>query len=775
MEPSKIKTAKLALEADGNIVGDCFILTPEKDLDKKLGILFGIVEIYNINDTFISGLWEAINDLKTEYYLPPFNLERGLEKRFEEAIARANRRIKNAVSQSIEDVDLRNLSAVLGISFGNKVFLTSTGRLKGLFARRKKNGDLLIADLLGSSAERKFKPEPDKVFANILSGELEDRDALLFINEEFLDLFPQTELADIALANSADQAVKALEDKIREKVARKNFYALAIKPEQPEAKIIAEETTPQAAMAADQETPSELAEEAPLAKPERPAIAATDPETDKINRKIQAARQTAQPQQSLERLMHTQVRTERYLNPSTMPNWQKLLIILWAWTKKASLKGWNLSRQGATYLYGLTKKQASAAIDRIADAKKNRVGPAGLEPSDKPTVKTPEPLPMETTSGQDLIIETEPEEQDELPPAMPENETDFELSVEPADEPAILSDQSLRHEPAAVAEKPAGMTSNKPAGTLTEKINSFINGKIVAFLSLKKTQQIVVVALSLLLFVFAQSIVMIGRSAEATNGALGYDKITRQIEDQLNSAEAQNIFSDEAGALAAIQKARELLETIPDKRTTKKLKQDWLDKIEAASNNLQRISYQAQPAILADFGNPDLIGLAKIGKAFWAFDNTGKTFSKFDTLTGKLTTVTSSLPPLKKLSAFDATHLIALAKTNEIYKFNIDNQTDATTKPAREYFLIKNPASKSLLIQPPLASSTIEMSMPNDNYQLFLDAGHSRIVVLDKAGSLKRQVVSPVLASSTAFASNFTEKKIWTFAEGKVYQLDIDF
>ena len=116
MEPSKIKTAKLALEADGNIVGECFVLTPEKDLDKKLGVLFGIVEIYNINDTFISGLWEAINDLKTEYYLPPFNLERGLEKRFEEAVARANRRIKNAVSQSIEDVDLRNLSAVLGIS-----------------------------------------------------------------------------------------------------------------------------------------------------------------------------------------------------------------------------------------------------------------------------------------------------------------------------------------------------------------------------------------------------------------------------------------------------------------------------------------------------------------------------------------------------------------------------------------------------------------------------------------------------------------------------------
>ena len=340
------------MEADGNIIGECFILTPDKDLGKRLGVLFGIVEAYNINDAFIDGLWEAINDLKTEYYLPPFNLERGLEKRFEEAIARANRRIRSAVTQSIEEVDLRNLSAVLGISWEGRIFLTSTGRFKGLFVRRKKNGDLLIADLLSASADRKFKPEPDKLFANILSGELEDRDAMLFVNEEFLDFFSQTDLAEIALENPAEQTVKILENRLKEKVARKNFYALAIKPETPEEAAIENKSAekPTAALVQNK-AEIESADQEIIAEIKQPERQAANLETVKINQKIQTARQAAQPQQSIDRLLYTQVRTEKYLNPSTMPNWQKALIIIWGWSKVYSLKFFNYGKKTVIYLY----------------------------------------------------------------------------------------------------------------------------------------------------------------------------------------------------------------------------------------------------------------------------------------------------------------------------------------------------------------------------------------------------------------------------------------
>jgi hypothetical protein len=620
----------------------------------------------------------------------------------------------------------------------------------------------------------------------------------LFVNEEFLDLFSQNELAEIALENSADETVKTLENKIKEKVARKNFYALAIKPETAEVTVVIEEAAgPQATPLQNKTTPETTLSEPPKepASIKQPTLA-INPEAEKINQKIQRGQQIIKPQQSLDRLMHTQVRTERYLNPSTMPNWQKLLFIAGAWTKKTGSQTFKFSRQAVVYLYNLAKKQTLALVSRISKAKaKNQ--PVNQSPT-QPTeflIKNEEAAKIEEIKEdilsiferdlffneelEQLLLDDEPEQsiygiQPEQLAEQLAPEADFDLLVE---EEILINtvDQKLEmeSEPAGIIASPIKSGSS----TLAGKINDFLNGQIVAFLGLKKTQQIIVVTLVLLIFVFAQSVVMIGRSAEAANGTLGYDKITQQIEDQLNSAEAQNIFSDEAGALAAIQKARELLQTIPDKRTTKKLKQDWLDKIETANRNLQRISYQGQPATVVDFGVYDktLIGLAKSGKVFWTFNNTNKTLLKFDTLTNKLETATSSLPTLKKLASLDATHLIALTKANELYKINISDRAAAPIKAVKEYFLIKNVPNKSLLIQPSLASSTIEMSMPNDNYQLFLNSGHSRIVVLDKAGSLKRQFVSPILTSSTAFAANFTEKKIWFLAEGKVYQLEIDF
>lgn len=731
MEQDKLIMAKLAAEADGNIIGNCFIAEPEKDLGQRLGILFGIIEIYNINDTFIDSLIEAINDLKTEYYLPPFNLERGLEKRFEEAVARANRRLKSAVSQSIEEVDLRNLSAVLGVAYGRKIYLTSVGRIKGLFVRRKKNGELLIADILNSSQEKRFRPEPDKIFANILSGELEDRDGLLCLNEEFLGFFSQTDLAEIILANNATETTATLEATLKEKVAKKNFYAIAIKPEtEPIAEILAEEETANRLIPANADRLS------------------AGLERDKINAKLKTAQKSPQPQQSIDRLLYTQVKTEKYLNPSSLPNWQKLLIIVWGWLKKTSYRSIILGKETSLAIWDYCKKIKASKFPSTTGQKLIKPENEPAIPKAKPTEKIP--ATGEEASDEKIIRDENEPLADLISPT---------VSHDFPDKPAVAINPAKNNEP-----------------KVTDRINAFLNGKINEFFNLKKTQQAVIIILTLLVFIFSQSVVMIGRSFETTGGALGYEKIAQQIEDQINSAEAQNIFNDETGALAALQKAEELLAEIPDRRTTKFIRSELRLKIDSLSRELQRISYQAEPKILADFQTAEnLIGLAKTDKLFWAFNNQDKTLLKFDALTDRLEIITSSLPSLKKLSALDGKNLIGLTKANEIYKYNISNGETAKTSTGQDRFLIKKYDSLSKLIIPPLASSTIEMSMPNANYLLFLDPEHSRLVVLDKNGGLKRQFVSPILASSTAFASNFTEKKIWVFGSNKVYQLDIDF
>ena len=72
---------KLSLDSkDGVIVGDVFSTKTEKGLTDRLGYIFGLIELIDMPDQFIDRFFEIVEDLRTEYYLPPFNLENGLEK-----------------------------------------------------------------------------------------------------------------------------------------------------------------------------------------------------------------------------------------------------------------------------------------------------------------------------------------------------------------------------------------------------------------------------------------------------------------------------------------------------------------------------------------------------------------------------------------------------------------------------------------------------------------------------------------------------------------------
>lgn len=767
MEGINIKTAKLALEADGNIIGDSFIVQPEKDLAKKLGVLFGIVEIYNINDTFVDAFLEALSDLKTEYYLPPHNLERGVEKRFEEALARANRRIQNAVIQSIEEVDLRNISSVLGISYENKVYISSTGRIKGLFSRRKKNSDLMIFDILAGSQEKTFKPESEKVFANILSGELSEKDALLFINEEFLGYFSQNDLAEITLSNSAADSLKAIEGSLKEKVAKKNFYALALCPD-----ITAtEELAPESPLIITSAPAQTIKAATPVLERHRPVASVATPTTpanqhqaatQELRNKVgQAIQHNIKPQQSIDRLIYTQVKTEKYLTPSLMPNWQKFLIIFWTGLKKA------------TKITATQTKKFSVSLFNLISAKA-----AQIKAAKKPTVNTTTIAPVPIVAAQTLIDPEIIEEDYESVSSdrLPENDYNDIQPEPPVIAPVIVATETTTAEITAVAEN-----STLQPTTLTGKINHLINSQIERFLSLKKTQQLAVIAALLLLLIFSQSIVVIGRSYDQSTGTgSGYDQIAQDIEKQLNTAEAQNIFNDEAGALAAVKVAKELLNTIPTKRSTNSLKQQLNERIRATSNVLQHLSYQTDPKIIANFNKgqnlTDLIGLAKTAKSFWAFDNTGKNLMRLDSLTDKLEIRTSSLPTIKKLTALDDKNLLLLTKAGDYYKYDIaKNSATKISKPAKEYFQLKNPATASALLDPSLASSTISMAQEADGYSWYLDYNLGKLIVFDKTGLLKKQYAASQFVSSSAFVVQYKEKKAWIFNSGKAYQIDLDF
>lgn len=756
VEKDTNKLAKMSLEADGNVVGDSFIIQPDKTLTAKLGVIFGVIEIYHVNDAFLDGFLSAVNDLKTEYYLPPFNLERGVEKRFEEAISRANRRIYSAVNQSIEEIDLRNVSAAIGLFHDNKIYLSSAGRIKGLFYRRKKNDELLIIDILSGNGEARFRPEPEKIFANILSGELAKRDALLLINEEFLGVFSQKELGETVLANSAVDAIRLIDDSLREKIAKKNFYAVAVSANG--------EAVAEAPLVAKNELPiSSNVSTRPFR--DNPALATTVGHiAGRVALDAQPPR-TARPgvptQQSIDRLLITQVRTEKYLTPSLLPQWQKILVITLATGKKYFF-----------YLLRQSKKLAIFTAKKISELKNRapKTKPAEtIRPSTNPLIVASQY--QELISNREIPIEEMPADASQ---AMEFNQDDG--PVEPIYSVNFESPEVTTKQPEILIEE-LEVAVKTPENGWTGKINKLLNAQIEKFLDLKKIQQIVFVAGLILLFIFSQSVVVIGRASDtAGNGSTITDDLATQIEKQLINAEAQNIFNDEAGALQSIKKARELLAEIPDKRSTKTLKSDWQAKIDEMARKLQKIVLLDNPAVAADFQTGGTqAGLAKTGASFWSYDNAGKAINRLDTASGKITLATTSLSGIARLTAMDDKNLILMGEGKIYYKYNIAEKTAVKFKPAKDYFQIKLPAIASPLIDPSLASSTIAMSATSETYSFFLDGVNGRVTIIDKNGILKRQYYSEKFQGAGALALAVKDKKIWVFADGKAYQVDLDF
>jgi hypothetical protein len=691
MEQFNLKLAELKLETDRNIVGECFISRPDKNLTPELGVLFSIIEVYNTNDIFIDGFLEAIADLKTEYYLPPFNPAKSPEKRFEEAIARTNRRIFSVINQSVEEVDLRNISAVIGIAIKNKIFISATGRIKGLFFRKKKNGELLIADILSSSLEKKFKPEPEKIFANILNGELAAKDVLLFINDEWLGSFSQTELAGICLNNQLEALLKILNQSLQKKIIKNNFYCVAVKPDIPTEEItsvnLEKDNSTQSAEKHQTEKIIEARDEqlAIEHRKEKEPI-------EKINRP---------PDKSIEKLLAVQNKTEKYLTPSLMPNWQKLILMFIKWLKKSLI-----------WLIIKTQEIIVTIIKFLKNLIKNR---------------------------------------------RLKNDSNIQEATESDYKASPAKDNKLK-----------------------EKINLFLNNKIVIFLNLRLTQKIALVFGFFLLFAFIQSIVIIGRSLEKTGVVYNYETITKQIEEQLNKAEAQNIFNDEAGAMNAITKAKELLEEIPDKKSTQSFKNELKQKIEISSFNIQKIIYLENPEIIIDLdegkeNKGDYAGLAKTNKIFWIYDNNQRELIKLDTLTDNTDNQKSNLA-IKKITSLDDKDLIILTTDNEYYRFETSKSSFVKiSKPVKENFSLKPPEANLPLISPSLAEAEIVMSFSQDGYSFFLDIKHQRLVILDKNNNLKKQYYSSIISFADSLSFSAKEKKIWILSAGKIYQLEAEF
>lgn len=300
MEELSIKISKLIIEGNSEVAGGVFVSEARKDLKSRLGTVFGLAEIFELPPEFSDKFFAIINDLETEYYLPPLENEYGLEKRFEECLQRANRRISKAFQETNFEINLENINAVVGLVVKDRIYLSQTGRINAFLFHRKQKHESLIIDILDQADEKKTKINPEKLFSNIISGAITKKDDLFFSNDAIFEHLSQNELMEIIGENTSPIPAQQIKQILEDQGTNDNFYSLIFQ--------------------ADRE--AELNNIAtPL--PQRRMNAATGADRHA-------------PDKSLRQLMSTQASTAQYLNPSSMPNWKKILIFIWQNIKKGT-------------------------------------------------------------------------------------------------------------------------------------------------------------------------------------------------------------------------------------------------------------------------------------------------------------------------------------------------------------------------------------------------------------------------------------------------------
>ncbi|MDO8668838.1 MAG: hypothetical protein Q7K65_00910 [Candidatus Buchananbacteria bacterium] len=288
--------SKLSMDSGkDSAVCDCFVAKPKPELKSRLGTIVGIVELFGQPDEFVDKFFEIINDLETEYYLPPLETEGGIEKRFEECLQRANRRINKAINDSIIEIELKNINALVGLISRGRIYLSQIGQNNALLFHRKKKYDYIIIDIFSQAGDKTAKINKEKMFSNIINGVITEKDNLLFCNDSVLEYISQNELMEIITGESPASALKEIEAILKKESQNNNFYAIAVEPVVKES-----ETGEESAVLMPAYQPSDNTREQPRVP----------------------------SQNSINKLISTQENTEKYLAPGVAPNWKKALILV---------------------------------------------------------------------------------------------------------------------------------------------------------------------------------------------------------------------------------------------------------------------------------------------------------------------------------------------------------------------------------------------------------------------------------------------------------------
>ncbi|MEI6627247.1 MAG: hypothetical protein WCL61_01510 [bacterium] len=786
------KLNKLIIETSQQTnVGRVFISKVEnKKTENRLGILFGFTELNNLPDNFNDEFLQIISDLETEYYLPPLEAEYGVEKRLEECLQRSNRRIDKLIKKSIADIELKNINVLAGLIHRNKIYLSQIGVTNAMLFHKRNDKTAAIIDIIDQVAEKKSKINQEKMFSNIISGEISIKDNLCFCNDSIMECLSQNSLSEIIINNPSSAAISYIETKIHEqKETGQNYYLVAIQP------IISVQLTPH----------------------EVPTIINV-PKQQKLN---------LHPEKSITNLMNIQENTEKYLNPSPVPNWEKVLITLLVLTKK----GWKFTSKKIKSLTLAAFKQLKHSWKAHQEKKKSL---AKIE--------------VNTNNKELEIIDNIniPEEIQVVQPEQPQETTNISSTTPEDITKETKKIANLKINWSIILKL---LPKKLPGFTWSQTFSDWLNKQIANFINLNKKQQFMAIAVGLLLFGFSLSIVITGQKLGSNQDNIFTTKL-QAITNALENAEANNILNNnEIGAKEKLSEAVTLLAQLPKNKKYTTSITAIQNRIDDLNQALQKISYLTSPTVLVDFGittsTANIAGFTKINNIFIAFDNSNNNLYTY-TPEKKLTqnyTITDNIGNIKKIYPLtDSNSLLLLNEDNTLYQINLKNATvtkkvltlesvdDLTIYGGKIYSLqsaknqifkhlpannlfnsgsawLKNTnefsqsklitingkvityssntlnifdqgkktESVNLTIDPPLKNPTQIFTETDSNNIYILDPQNQRLTIFNVNGSLKTQYTSKEFGQLKSMLAIEKEKKIYLLSDNKIFAIDTNY
>ncbi len=556
---------------------------------RRVGSVFGVLRVESdprtgdalaarIEDALVRGVAEAMKKPQSAS---------GQEVVFESAVTKVNDSLYRLIEEGRLPLDLDKISGALLSQNGQDVIAAVWGRPAVLLCHPVPGKRTSVYDLLEEEPGTEDYESKDsrRGFSHLISGRIGRADKLFVATEDIRNAVGGDRFAAMLADNDPEPALAALRDVL---TAGKSTVTVAM-------------------------TVADAAGEEAAAPGEAKA----------------AAQRPSETQESIDRLLTTQSKTNDILSPSLLPS---------------LAKGAAAAARGVgSGLAGLFKKKAEAPEGATKEEPQpdQEAAASVSEPPEPAAEAVPAASAADSGagSGEETLMSLA-EIDDLVKHEFEEGAADApdEIGAEPAPTPEEPPKPAASAEPAAAPPAPAA----QPAVAAKEKSRAFLarlkagtvglpDRLISGFNGLNPTSRGLLWAIMVLIIVFNYSVSVSAWQKRKEATAAAYDRAVMAIEQEIDSAEASLIYRDEERARRTLEEARAATERLPDRQARQKdIKNQLLTKIAAKFEAVRRAIALGAPEIVAsintDASAPTLAKLAWSGSTVWCAAADGRIF-----------------------------------------------------------------------------------------------------------------------------------------------------